>query len=62
MSGLISFQCQYNFGSALQASENGYPGLVKIYREMTDIRRYLARIADHIPCSIKANLKKVLRR
>ena len=42
--------------------QNGYPGLVKIYREMTDIRRYLARIADHIPCSIKANLKKVLRR
>lgn len=59
MSGLISFQCQYNFGSALQTSENGYSGLFKIYQEMTDIRRFSARIGGHIPHSIKADLKNI---
>lgn len=42
--------------------QNGYAGLVRIHKERTDIRRYSSRIADCIPSSIKAKLKKVLHR
>lgn len=62
MIGLISFHCQYSCGSALQALANSCSGLDKIYREMTDIRCYLARIGDHILYSIKPDLKKVFYR
>ena len=43
-------------------STSGYPGLVGIYREMTDYRRYSTRIARLIPSGLKDKIKIFLRK
>lgn len=41
---------------------DGYPGLVRIHRNMTDIRRYAVRLASMVPTGLKERIKKFLRR
>lgn len=43
-------------------TQDGYDGLVRIHKDMTDIRRYSARLAAGMPSGMKALLKKALHR
>lgn len=43
-------------------TQDGYDGLVRIHKDMTDIRRYASRIAAGMPSGMKALLKKALHR
>lgn len=73
MIGIISFHCQYNYGSALQAwalqtklGQLGHKSKVLNYyyeKDMKayDVRWYSTRIADCIPSGLKGAIKKILR-
>ena len=41
---------------------DGYPGLVRIHRQMTDLRRYSVRIAGLLPSGLKESIKKFQRK
>lgn len=43
-------------------TQDGYDGLVRIHKDMTDIQRYASRIAAGMPSGMKALLKKALHR